>query len=80
MRKLLRSPGIDSEKSISPAHVAWRASTTNRVVVPDRQAGNRFRGSLKGLQIRALFSSSQAHSIIMMTLPHLFYLRRISTF
>ncbi len=27
----LWSPGIDSEESISPAHVAWRASTTNRV-------------------------------------------------
>ncbi len=32
----------------------WRASTTNRVIVPARQAGNRFLGSLKGLQIRAL--------------------------
>jgi hypothetical protein len=28
---------------------------TNRVVVPARRAGNRFMGSLKGLQIRALF-------------------------
>jgi hypothetical protein len=27
---------------------------SNRVVVPARQAGNRFLGSLKGLQIRAL--------------------------
>ncbi len=51
--KQLRSPGIDSEVSISPAYVAWRASTTNRVVPPARQAGNRFLGSLKGLQIRA---------------------------
>jgi hypothetical protein len=27
----LWSPGIDSEESISPAYVAWQASTTNRV-------------------------------------------------
>ncbi len=39
--------------SIPPAYVAWRAGTTNRVVAPSRQAGNRFLGSLKGLQIRA---------------------------
>jgi hypothetical protein len=39
---------------ISPTYVAWRAGTTNRVVVRARQAGNRFPGSLKGLQIRAL--------------------------
>ncbi len=31
--KRLWSPGIDSEKSIPPASVAWRAGTTNRVVV-----------------------------------------------
>jgi hypothetical protein len=49
--KHLRSPGIDS--TITPAYVAWRAGTSNRVVAPARQAGNRFRGSLKGLQIRA---------------------------
>ncbi len=49
----LWSPGIDSEESISPAYGAWRASTTNRVIVPVSQAGNRFLGSLKGLQIRA---------------------------
>jgi hypothetical protein len=52
--KRLWSPGIDSEESISPAYVACRAGTTNRVVEPSRQAGNRFLGSLKGLQIRAL--------------------------
>jgi hypothetical protein len=45
--KRLRSPGIDSEKSIPLAYVAWRAGTTNRVVVPARQSGNRFRGLLK---------------------------------
>ncbi len=44
-----------AQKSIQPAYVpvAWRAGKTNRVVVPARQAGNRFLGSLKGLQIRA---------------------------
>jgi hypothetical protein len=39
--------------SIPPAYVAWRASTSNRFVVPARQAGNRFLGSSNGLQIRA---------------------------
>ncbi len=34
----------------------WRAGTSNKVVVPARQAGNRSLGSLKGLQIRALYS------------------------
>jgi hypothetical protein len=52
--KRLKSPGIDSEKSIPPAYVAWRASTPNKVVVTARQVGNRFLGSLKCLQIRAL--------------------------
>ncbi len=40
-------------KSIPLAYVAWRAASTNRVVVPAHQAGNRFRGSIKGIQIRA---------------------------
>jgi hypothetical protein len=45
------------QESLPPAYVApWRAGTTNRVVVPPRQAGNRFLGSLKGLQIRAQHS------------------------
>jgi hypothetical protein len=48
----LWSPEIESEDSNFVAH--WRASTTNTVVVPARQAGNRFLGSLKSLQIRAL--------------------------
>jgi hypothetical protein len=52
--KCLWSPGINSEESISPAYVAWRAGTTNRVVVLARRAENRFLNSLKGLQIRAL--------------------------
>jgi hypothetical protein len=53
--KLLWSLGIDdSNESIPPAYVAWRAGTTNRVVAPVREAGNRFMDSLKGLQMRAL--------------------------
>jgi hypothetical protein len=35
------------------AYEAWRSGTSNRGVVPARQAGNRFLGSIKGLQIRA---------------------------
>ncbi len=54
--KRLRGPEIDSEKSISQAYAAWRAGTSNRVVVPARQAGNRSLGSLKGLQIQALYA------------------------
>ncbi len=38
---------------------AWRAGTSKRVVVPVRQAGNRFLGSLKGLQIRAVVDSEE---------------------
>jgi hypothetical protein len=41
------------------AYVAWRAGNTNWVVVPARQGWNRFLGSLKGLQIRALYRSMQ---------------------
>ncbi len=29
---------IDSKKSIPPAYVAWRAGTTDRIIVPARQA------------------------------------------
>ncbi len=54
--KRLRNPGIDSETSIPPVYVAWRPGTTSRFAVPSRQAGNRFLGSLKGLQIRALLT------------------------
>jgi hypothetical protein len=42
-------------ESIPPAYVAWRAGTSNRVVEPACQAGNRFLGTLKGLKIRALY-------------------------
>ncbi len=31
-----------AQESIPPAYVAWRADTTNRVVVQASQAGNRF--------------------------------------
>jgi len=51
--KRLRSPEIYYKESIPPAYVAWRAVTSNRVVVSARQTGNRFLGFLKGLQIRA---------------------------
>jgi hypothetical protein len=63
--KRLRSPGIDTSESIPPAYVACRAGTTNSVVVPARQAGNRFLGSLKGLQNSAseLFSKGRASAI-----------------
>ncbi len=54
--KRLWSPGIDSEESIPPAYVAWPSGTTNRAIVLARKAGNRFMGSLKGLQIRAQIS------------------------
>ncbi len=37
--------------------VAWRASTTNMVVVPVRHAGNRFLGSLKVHKIENFFGS-----------------------
>jgi hypothetical protein len=42
------------------AYVAWRAGTTYKVVGPVRQAGNRFLGSFKGLQIRALLFEEKA--------------------
>ncbi len=51
--KRLMSPGIDSEELIPTAYIAWRPGTSNRVVLLARQAGYRFLGSLKGLQIRA---------------------------
>jgi hypothetical protein len=51
--KRLRSPGIDSKESIPPACLAWRPGTSNRVVLPACQAGNRFQGYLQGLQILA---------------------------
>jgi hypothetical protein len=56
--KRLWSPRIDSEESSPPAYVSWRASTKNKVVVPAREAGNRFLSSIKGLQIRALATTS----------------------
>ncbi len=47
----LRSPGIHSNESIPPTYVAGGAGTSNRVVVPARQAGTRFLGFWKCLQI-----------------------------
>ncbi len=43
-------------QGIDAAYVAWRTASSNRAVVPARQAANRFLGSLKGLQIRAQIS------------------------
>jgi hypothetical protein len=43
-------------------YVAWRAGTTNSVVIPSRQPENRFLGALKGLQIRALPASLSVHT------------------
>ncbi len=57
--KRLWSPGIDSEETILPAYVAGRAGTTKRVVLPARQVGNRFLGSLKGCKIRVLKKSAK---------------------
>jgi hypothetical protein len=34
-----------AQEAIPPAYVAWRASTSNKVVAPARQAGNLFLGS-----------------------------------
>jgi hypothetical protein len=45
--KCLRSPGIDSKESIPPAYVAWRAGTSNRVVVPARPGWESIPGLLK---------------------------------
>ncbi len=45
--KRLGSPGIDSKELIPPAYVTWRAGMSNTVVVPARQAENRFLGLLK---------------------------------
>ncbi len=98
--KRLKSPGIDSKTwarickclrsagIYSAAYVAWQAGTTNSVVVQARQAENRFLGSLKGLQIRALCRASIIHSvqfivikriilIILLLLIHRRYLYRI---
>jgi hypothetical protein len=61
--KRLWSPGIDSKVSIPPTYVAWRAGTTNRVIVPALQATlasgidtlESIPGLLKGLKIPPLF-------------------------
>ncbi len=48
-----------AQESIPPTYVAWRAGTTNRVAISAREAGNRFLGYLKGLQIRAQASGQR---------------------
>ncbi len=37
--KRFRSPGIDSNESLPPAYVVWRAGTTCRVIVPAYAGG-----------------------------------------
>ncbi len=64
--KRLRVSGIDSRESISPAYVAWRAGTSNRVVVPVCQAGDRLLGSLKSLEIQALGSETSREVAVLM--------------
>jgi hypothetical protein len=50
----LRSLGIDSDKLIPPAYVAWRQVQQIGCCVPALQAGNRFLVSLKGCQIQTI--------------------------
>jgi hypothetical protein len=46
--KLLRSPGIDARNRFrQPNYVAWRAGTTNRVVVPTHQGWDSIPGLLQ---------------------------------
>jgi hypothetical protein len=52
---------MDFKESIPPVYVTWRACMSNRVVVTARQAENRFLGSLKCLQIRALSSGFNSY-------------------
>ncbi len=54
-----RSLGIDFKESILPAYVAWRAGTTNRVIIPARSL-EWIPGLHKRLKIRALISH-QSH-------------------
>jgi hypothetical protein len=66
--KLLRSPGIDSKKSIPPTYAAWRAGTSNRIAVSARQAVNRFLGSVRGfrnsgLYCTVLYTSTDMHAM-----------------
>jgi hypothetical protein len=45
--KCLKRPEIDSQDSIPPAYVAWRAGTSNRIVAPARQGWESIPGLLK---------------------------------
>jgi hypothetical protein len=69
--KRLRSPGIDSEESIPPAYVAWWVGTSNRVVVPARQAGllRRFKNSGSALRISPPCLTSRSNAASPYTLP-----------
>ncbi len=58
----LRRPAIDSEESIPPAYVTWRACTTSRVVVPARQAGNQFRAPFFFVSILPISGISRVRS------------------
>ncbi len=51
---------LKNAKITGPYYAAWRAGTTNRGFIPARQAGSRFLGPLKGLQIRALICMKTA--------------------
>ncbi len=52
-----------AQESIPPANVAWRAGTSNWVVVPAHQSGNRLLGSMEGLQFRAQVFKDFVHEI-----------------
>jgi hypothetical protein len=58
--KRLRRPGIDSEESIPPACVAWRASTTNRVVVTGPPGSESIPGLLKRFKNTGSGASARA--------------------
>jgi hypothetical protein len=71
--KRFRRPGIDSEDSIPPAYVAWRAGTTNRVVVPGWESNpgllKRFTNTVSAyLPIRFLSGKWKSKTTL---LPHL---------
>ncbi len=52
---------LNLSRSFNLSPTLWLAGTSNKVFVPARQAGNRFLGTLKCLQIRAqLFPSASA--------------------
>jgi hypothetical protein len=50
-------PCIDSKESDSASLCSLVGPYTNEVIVPSRQAGDRFLGSLENLQVRAQLSN-----------------------